>query len=145
MTGSRKLSPGLSVLHYRDDYLAGLAVGTEDGHMTDNIAVLPITGTPEGDHARWLLLFTRKEDNYRPPIGLARSVLRGLYLFPAATTIEKGDTLSRIAYQCTGDASRYPELAACNNLSSPDYIEAGQILTLPADWIGIAASDEIMP
>lgn len=135
--GSRELSSDLCVIHYRDDYLASMAVGTEDGRMTDNIAVLPVARTPGGHASRWLFLFTRKEDNIRPPVGLVRSVLRNFCLCPVTVAVRPGDTLSGIAYECTGDAARYPELAACSRLTDPDRIEAGQLLTLPPDWLGL--------
>lgn len=47
-------------------------------------------------------------------------------------TVRKGDTLSKIAQQQLGKASRWPEIAKLNNLRDPDRIYPGQRLRLPA-------------
>lgn len=134
--GERALEEQLSIIHYRDDPLAALAVRADDGRMTDNVAVLPITGKGEtGQKVRWLFLFTREEDNARPDLGLVRAVLRGFICLPAGTVVEEGDCLSFVAKECTGDGKRYPELAAYNALPDADHIETGQILLIPPEWI----------
>lgn len=46
-------------------------------------------------------------------------------------TVEAGDSLSRIARDVLGDISRWPEIAATNNLAAPYTITPGQVLTLP--------------
>lgn len=136
MAGERMLEETVSIVHYRDDRLAALAVRADDGRMTDNIAALPVTEDREGEkNFRWLLFFTREEDNARPDLGLVRAVLRGFACFPAMTTVEKGECLSSIAKACTGDGTRYPELAVYNALADADHIEAGQQLLIPPGWI----------
>ena len=49
-------------------------------------------------------------------------------------TVEKGDTLSKIAKQFYGDASDYPIIFEANKpmLSDPDKIYPGQVLRIPA-------------
>ena len=48
-------------------------------------------------------------------------------------TVEKGDTLSKIAKETLGDANRYPEIFEANKpmLKDPDKIYPGQVLRIP--------------
>ena len=49
-------------------------------------------------------------------------------------TVQSGDTLSGIAHQQLGDASRWPEIFLLNrSIRHPDRISPGQVLTLPDD------------
>jgi nucleoid-associated protein YgaU len=52
---------------------------------------------------------------------------------PGTYTVRPGDTLSRIAQQQLGDASRWPEIFLLNRgiIQHPDRISPGQVLTLP--------------
>lgn len=51
---------------------------------------------------------------------------------PARTyTVRKGDTLSRIAQQQLGAASRWRELATLNGLADPNRVFPGQVIRLP--------------
>lgn len=133
IVGEGRLDGMPCIVHYRDDPLAGMAVRAEDGRMTDNVTALPLL--EHGQKIRWLLFFTREEDNARPDMGLVRQTLRGFTCFPAEITVEKGECLSALAQKYTGDGNRYPELAVYNALPHADYIEAGQILNLPPEWI----------
>lgn len=45
-------------------------------------------------------------------------------------TVKSGDTLSGIALRFLGDASKYKELAAINNISNPNLIYVGQVIKL---------------
>lgn len=49
-------------------------------------------------------------------------------------TVEKGDTLSKIAKEVYGDAMKYPVIFEANKpmLSHPDKIYPGQVLRIPA-------------
>lgn len=49
--------------------------------------------------------------------------------------MEEGDTLSDIAREYTGDNTHYQELAAYNCLEDTDWLEIGQTLMIPADWL----------
>ena len=48
-------------------------------------------------------------------------------------TVQKGDTLSKIAKETLGDANRYPEIFEANKpmLKDPDRIYPGQVLRIP--------------
>jgi len=52
----------------------------------------------------------------------------------ASYTVKAGDTLSKIAKEVLGDASAYSAIFAENRdqLSDPDKIRPGQVLTIPA-------------
>ena len=55
-----------------------------------------------------------------------------------------GDTLSQIAQDELGDATRYPELAAANKIADPDVIDVGQVIVIPQPSPGPAA-DPVPP
>ena len=46
-------------------------------------------------------------------------------------TVESGDSVSIIARDIVGDISRWPEIAAMNNLAQPYIIYPGQVLEVP--------------
>src|SRR5664279_1262319 len=48
----------------------------------------------------------------------------------AAVTVHQGDTLSDIALEQLGDATRYPELAALNGISNADLINPGDVIRI---------------
>jgi nucleoid-associated protein YgaU len=56
-------------------------------------------------------------------------------VMPRTYTVQPGDTLSGIAQQQLGDASRWPEIFLLNRSSirHPDRISPSQVLTLPGD------------
>jgi nucleoid-associated protein YgaU len=49
-------------------------------------------------------------------------------------TVEKGDTLSKIAQELLGKASAYTQIFEANRdqLDNPDHIKPGQVLKIPA-------------
>lgn len=49
-----------------------------------------------------------------------------------AYTIQRGDTLGRIAQRFYGDARKYPVIQRANNISNPSRIWIGQVLIIPA-------------
>jgi LysM repeat protein len=50
---------------------------------------------------------------------------------PTSYTVQRGDTLSKIALKMYGDARKYPLLQQANNLSDPGRIWVGQVLVVP--------------
>lgn len=46
-------------------------------------------------------------------------------------TVEKGDTLWNISVRAYGDGYQWTKVAAVNNLSNPNLIHTGNVLTLP--------------
>lgn len=51
-------------------------------------------------------------------------------------TVQSGDTLSAIARDFLGDASRFSEIAELNNIPNPNLIFTGEQLALPRDGVG---------
>jgi LysM repeat protein len=47
-------------------------------------------------------------------------------------TVQEGDTLASIAEEHLGSADQWQLIATANDLSNPDQLEVGQILTIPA-------------
>ena len=47
-------------------------------------------------------------------------------------TVQRGDSLSRIAREIYGDATKYPLIQQANNLTDPGRIWVGQVLVIPA-------------
>jgi len=46
-------------------------------------------------------------------------------------TVKSGDTLASIAKRFLGDARRYPMIVAANQLSNPNVLPVGKVLTIP--------------
>ena len=46
-------------------------------------------------------------------------------------TVQEDDWLSKIAGRAYGDIFTFDKIAAANNLSNPDLIEPGMVLTIP--------------
>ena len=65
--------------------------------------------------------------------GVSASVDSTAEVVAATYTVEKGDTLSRIAKQHLGDANAWKKIFDANRdqLDDPDRIQPGQVLKLP--------------
>ena len=50
---------------------------------------------------------------------------------PASYTVQRGDTLGRIAQRFYGNARQYPLIQRANNISDPGRIWVGQVLVIP--------------
>lgn len=50
---------------------------------------------------------------------------------PTSYTVQRGDTLGRIAQKVYGDAHKYPLIQQANNLASASNIWVGQVLVIP--------------
>ena len=50
---------------------------------------------------------------------------------PTTYTVQRGDTLGRIARTAYGDASKYPLIQRANNITDPSRIWVGQVLVIP--------------
>ena len=66
--------------------------------------------------------------------GVSASVDSTAEVVDATYTVEKGDTLSKIAKQHLGDANAWQKIFDANRdqLDDPDRIQPGQVLKLPA-------------
>ncbi len=92
-----------------------------------------------GDASRWPEIFALNRGTIRHPDLIFPGqvlVLPGdtpIQPVPRFYVVRPGDTLSGIAQQQLGDASRWPEIFALNRdaISNPDLIFPGQVLVLP--------------
>jgi LysM repeat protein len=50
---------------------------------------------------------------------------------PTTYTVQRGDTLSKIARTVYGDATKYPIIQQANHISDPSRIQVGQVLVIP--------------
>lgn len=66
--------------------------------------------------------------------GVSASVDSTAEVVDATYTVEKGDTLSKIAKQHLGDANAWKQIFDANRdqLDDPDRIQPGQVLKLPS-------------
>lgn len=64
---------------------------------------------------------------------------------PASVTLERGDTLSQVALDTLGDATRYPELAAANGIADPNVIEAGDVIVIAPVPASVPVGQEATP
>lgn len=66
--------------------------------------------------------------------GVSASVDSTAEVVDATYTVEKGDTLSKIAKQHLGDANAWKKIFDANRdqLDDPDRIQPGQVLKLPS-------------
>lgn len=62
---------------------------------------------------------------------------------PTSYTVQRGDTLSKIAQRVYGDARRYPLIQQANNLSDPGRIWVGQVLVIPPLADGVVAAPPV--
>lgn len=102
----------------------------------DNIVSLPVWSSVKGGHTvQYLLLFTNRDNNYRPDLIFAGDVMDGFYYLPYQIRVEWGDTLSDLSGVYGGKAGRYRELAERNGLKNADLIREGDVLTVPGEWL----------
>ena len=54
---------------------------------------------------------------------------------PKTYTVRQGDTLWNISKKALGQGAKYTEIASLNNLSNPNLIFPGQVLTMPSQGV----------
>jgi LysM repeat protein len=64
---------------------------------------------------------------------------------PTTYTVQRGDSLSRIAQRVYGDSRKYPLIQQANNLSDPGRIWIGQVLVIPPLADGTVAAPVVIP
>ncbi len=112
--------------------------GDETGKLRlDNIVSLPVKEDFTGKRSvRYLLLFTNRENNYRPELSFAQTVMEDCFRYlPCEVRVQRGETLSELARRYTGDWLACRELAAYNGIENADKVRAGRILRLPEKWL----------
>ena len=62
---------------------------------------------------------------------------------PTSYTVQRGDTLSKIAQRVYGDGRKYPLIQQANNLSDPGRIWIGQVLVIPPLADGVVSTPPV--
>jgi nucleoid-associated protein YgaU len=120
----------------KDAELARLMVGNHRGVdrvNDDGLKVVPASPTP--------LIHTQPNAaNVQTPNQAGQASVTKADLPAKMITVQKGDTLSKIAKEQLGSASRYPEIFEANKpmLKDPDEIFPGQVLRIPSDASAVA-------
>ncbi len=101
--------------------------------------------------------YSGKKSQYNPK-GLTGGTWYGEYFVPSVDLlmkrnkfkeggihrkIKRGDTLSKIAREYTGNAMRYNELVKLNNIANPDRIEVGQDIIIPTSFTNTIKNNEL--
>lgn len=71
------------------------------------------------------------QNNENTGTGGGNSTIWGPRIEGEAYTVVEEDWLSKIAGRAYGDIMAFEKIARANNISDPDHIESGQVLTIP--------------
>jgi nucleoid-associated protein YgaU len=111
----------------------GEAMGAQDGAVSEANGVLTMSGTVETQYEKNLLWDKIKEIGGGSPADIVADIRVANNDFYAKYTVQKGDTLGKIAKHFYEDPMKYTQIFKANTdiLDHPDRIEVGQILTIP--------------
>jgi nucleoid-associated protein YgaU len=111
----------------------GEELGAQNGSVKEENGKLIITGTVETQYDKNLLWDKIKEVGGDAPADLIADIAVATNDYYAKYTVEKGDTLGKIAKHFYNDPMKYTQIFKANTdiLDHPDKIEVGQILTIP--------------
>jgi nucleoid-associated protein YgaU len=121
----------------QDKYRSVLDLGEKlevaDGYVNEEEGVLKIGGTAKTQYHKNLMWDKIKEIGGEQPADLVADIKVAETAFYHKHTVEKGDTLGKIAKKYYGDPMKYKEIFEANTdkLKNPDLIYPGQELTLP--------------
>jgi nucleoid-associated protein YgaU len=111
----------------------GEELGAKDGSVKEENGILQIGGTVHSEYEKNLLWDKIKEIGGSSPADIAADIRVETTDYYAKYTVEKGDTLGKIAKHFYGDPMKYTQIFKANTdiLDHPDRIEIGQVLTIP--------------
>lgn len=121
----------------RDKYAAVLSLGERlgvtDGRVEESNGILRVWGTVQYGEQKDQLWDAIKAAGGSHPTDIVADIKvanPGVY---AMHTVTKGESLSKIAKHYYGDMMKYKQIFEANRdqLSNPDLIEVGQVLTIP--------------
>ena len=118
---------------YQSALNLGTAFGATDGAIEEVNGVLKVTGTVATEYEKnqiWDEIKAAGGDN---PTDIIADIKVANTDYYAQYTVEKGDTLGKIAKHFYGEPKKYTQIFNANTsiLEHPDKIEVGQILTIP--------------
>ncbi|MFN0035795.1 MAG: LysM peptidoglycan-binding domain-containing protein [Saprospiraceae bacterium] len=122
----------------KDKYSSVLALGEKlgirDGKVEEGAdGVLRMWGTAETAFEKDQIWDAIKAIGGASPSDIAADIKVSNTAHYAKHTVEKGESLSKIAKHYYGDLMKYKDIFNANRdqLSDPDEIEVGQVLTIP--------------
>ena len=109
-------------------------LNVQDGKVVEENGTLKVWGTVQTIHEKEQIWDAIKAAGGQNPSDLVADIKVANPNVYAVHTVEKGESLSKIAKHYYGDLMKYKEIFAANRdqLSDPDSIEVGQVLTIPA-------------
>jgi nucleoid-associated protein YgaU len=117
---------------YADLLKLGEELKVKDGDVYEKDGKLVVKGTTEYQMAKDILwdkikTYEGYKDDLIADIRVEKTDVYGYH------TVVSGDTLSKIAKNCLGDAMAYPKIFEANRdiLDNPDMIKVGQTLKIP--------------
>ena len=111
----------------------GADLGASGGSVKEENGVLVVTGTVKTPYEKNLLWDQIKEVGGANPADIIADIKVETNDYYAKYTVEKGDTLGKIAKHFYGEPMKYTQIFKANTdiLDHPDKIEVGQVLTIP--------------
>jgi len=117
---------------YADLLKLGESLNVKNGEVYEKEGKLIVKGTTEYQMAKDILwdkikTYPDYKTDLMADIRVEKTDVYGYH------TVQPGDTLSKIAKNCLGNASLYPKIFEANKdiLDNPDMIKVGQKLTIP--------------
>jgi len=117
---------------------SGLQIDGLDVQVRDEVATVSGQAKSQADREKAVLLVGNidgiaRVDDRLTVLALAANTGGEAQLPSEFYTVQKGDTLSKIAKHYYGDANKYPQIFEANRpmLSDPDKIYPGQMLRIP--------------
>lgn len=107
----------------------------EGDHILGNVLDILMEGNYEdGLYAQWIFVFTNKENNIRPSNAFIDLVEEGFYPLSGEEewiTIQKGESLWRLAEEYLGAGNGWKMLSDINCIEEPDMIKEGEVIRVP--------------
>ncbi len=118
---------------YQSVLSLGEKLGVQNGKVEEENGVLRMWGTVQNVYEKDQLWDAIKTAGGASPTDLVADIQvanPGVY---ATHTVEKGESLSKIAKHYYDDMMKYKQIFEANRnvLDNPDQIEVGQVLTIP--------------
>lgn len=111
----------------------GEELGAKNGSVLEENGVLKVTGTVHSEYEKNLLWDKIKEIGGKEPSDIIADIKVETDAYYAKYTVQKGDSLSKIAKHFYGDLMKYKQIFEANRgiLDDPDRIDVGQELIIP--------------
>ena len=113
----------------------GEKLNIQNGNVKEENGVLHVSGTAKNQYEKNLLWDKIKAIGGDNPSDIKADIKVADTSVYARHTVKSGETLSKIAKQYYGDASKYQKIFAANTdiLKNPDLIHPNQELIIPND------------